>query len=215
MNVEVVKAVADAVRSVMILSVVILVLMLYGAKIGNLFDRLTELSYGGTKLSFSARLELLKRSARSGVTASETDEKIAIQRAEKHKSDLQGMRTLWVNDHPSEDRRLRDLLEDYGVRSDVVRGTEAAILRLEETRYDAVVTDEYRGGREEAVALAKRMIKLTDGSSEVPLIIYGANSGGPLPQGVQLRTNRPDEVLNKIIDLAVLQASRVQAGAAR
>jgi hypothetical protein len=32
---------------------------------------------------------------------------------------------------------------------------------------------------------------------EVPLIIYGTNSSRPPPPGVQLITNRPDEVLSK------------------
>jgi hypothetical protein len=105
------------------------------------------------------------------------------------------------------DWRLRDLLEDFGVRSDVARDTDAAIARLGETRYDAVISDEYRGGAPEGLALAQRMVRLAQRLDvdqgvdpilfEVPLIIYGTNSSRPPPPGVQLITNRPDEVLSK------------------
>jgi CheY-like chemotaxis protein len=240
MNADELKTIAEALRllatSLVLLGLIFLVVV-YREQIGRKIDQITEFAYGSAKLSFAERVEILKRSARTGVVV--TDEQIAaaLRRADKHIGDLRGFRVLWVNDKPQEDRTLRDLLENYDVRSDVVRTSRDAVSRLEETTYDLLISDFTRpsdtiplddnqsngihappAGSAPASSgsdgAGPRLARYISGRSgvRVPIVLYSGRDIDPPPAGTRLATNRPDRLLNEVIDVAIQQASRVRAG---
>ena len=105
---------------------------------------------------------------------------------------------LWVDDNPKGNVLERRLLRELGVYVDLATSNDEAAERLLETPYDLVVSDIDRGAGESGLELPARLAQADP--RPPPLIFYVSTLQEGTPAGAVGITNRPDTLMDLILD---------------
>jgi CheY-like chemotaxis protein len=166
----------------------------------EVLPRLGGVSAFGIELKF-AREELDKAVEKQTVVVSKEDRSMVFKRAQNITNALQGAQILWVDDNPDWILDERRILRSFGIFVDVARSTEEALSVLEQTDYNAVISDMERGenrnaGRELLAEMRVRRLYRW-------MIFYVGDfdeSRGIPPYAFGM-TNRPDHLLHYVMDV--------------
>ena len=158
------------------------------------------------------RSELDRAIAKSNVNVPEEQRSLAVRRAVRLEEMLKGVRVLWVDDHPENNDVERNMLGALGMIVDLAPTTELAMQRLKGIHYDLVVSDILRNGDEKA---GLQLLAETRKLGLPPLVIFYAQAYDPgrgVPPYAFGMTNRPDELLNLILDVIERLRSELEHG---
>lgn len=147
------------------------------------------------------RNQLDKAIAKSNVNVPEEQRSLAVRRAVRLEEMLKGVRILWVDDNPENNNVERNLLGSLGMSVDLARTTELAMTNLRQGSYDLVISDMKRSGDDKAgLRLLSEIHSLVKPAS---VIFYAAGFDPRLgvPPYAFGMTNRPDELLNLVLDV--------------
>lgn len=131
-----------------------------------------------------------------------SDGKRTVERARRLGPYLLGRTVLWVDDQPTNNRVERRLLREIGVFTESVTTNEDALraIRDPSERIDAVISDVRRpDGTSGWRALAEEVERL---DRPIPVILYimHLDRSRGTPAGALGITNRPDELLDLVMD---------------
>ena len=100
---------------------------------------------------------------------------------------------LWVDDHPENNDAERNLLTSRRITVDLARDGNAAVHRLEEKKYDLVLSDMRRDADERAGT--KLLQEIMSRGFPVRVIFYATRFDPDLriPRHAVGMTNRPDD----------------------
>lgn len=121
-----------------------------------------------------------------------------LARALKVHTVFQDAQILWIDDHPANNLPFRRLLRQLGADVEPARSTREALDLIAIEQFDLVVSDGKRGKEDGIAALAQ----LRAAGATCPAIFYvlNLNTKLPTPRGALGITNRPDDLLNLVID---------------
>jgi hypothetical protein len=127
-----------------------------------------------------------------------------LNRARRSADAVVGARVLWVDDEPEGNAEERQAMDALGIEVITARSTGEAEPFLEWGEVDLVISNQVRGDdREAGYTLREAMYRhgLT-----APLILYIAafNLGQPASQRIFAVTNRPDELLDYVLDALIV-----------
>lgn len=115
---------------------------------------------------------------------------------------LQGAHILWIDDgHPVQNAHARRAMNGFGLFVDTVRSNEEALQLLKQTSYDIMISDMKRNGDEEAGTKFVRGLQTQYPELKVIFYIGKYDPSRGTPPYVFGITNRPDELLNLIMDI--------------
>ncbi|HSI82768.1 MAG: two-component system response regulator [Candidatus Methylacidiphilales bacterium] len=115
---------------------------------------------------------------------------------------------LWVDDRPQNNVSVRQIFEAMGIRFTLALSTKEALAAMEHSRFAVIISDMGReeGPREGYVLLDQ----LREMGNRTPFFIY-ASSNAPehkqeaLEHGGQGSTNRPQELIERVIRAVILR----------
>ena len=129
----------------------------------------------------------------------------ALARAKRRLPLLQGSRILWADDIPTNNINERRMFRALGIDSEAVTTNHEVLRRLQQDgpRYDVIISDIARENNDEkatGIDLANARIESLD---LPPLLFYigRIEKEMGIPAGAFGLTNRPDELLNYVIDI--------------
>lgn len=193
--VEVVKLVP----SVLWVGFAVLVVLLFRSPIAERLPALRNLELpGGVKAQFDAAI--IQAALNTG-TVIATGERTRLDRRVARDAELlRNSRLLWIDDEPSSTRTERSALTALGVVIDTATSDHDARQRLAAERYDVVISDIMRDGRNDAGLAFLSTVREHD--EAVPIIFYIRNVSLSLgtPPGALGLTNRPDELVDLLLD---------------
>jgi len=155
---------------------------------------------GGAALD--AAIELAEKNPDWPVEVPAADRKAAIDRANAHRSVFEGAEILWVDDRPSNNRNEARMLRSFGALVTFAATTEEALHAVQTGAeqhhpFDLILSDISR----DLPAFDKTAI----------YYVGHPNADAGVPAGAFGVTNRPDQLLQLVIDAL----SRVRKGAVR
>ena len=168
----------------------------------TLLLHVSHLKAFGVEIEVS-QLELALRKQAESVKAPSVEIRPAdinpvLARAVKVHSVFEGATILWVDDQPANNLPFRQLLRKLGAAVEPARTTAEALDLAADTKFDLVVSDIKRPNENEDGI--KGLAKLRTAGVTCPAVFYVGTVVGPVPQGALGITNRPDELLNLVID---------------
>jgi CheY-like chemotaxis protein len=122
------------------------------------------------------------------------------KRAVRNFTSVVGARVLWVDDHPAWSEIESAALEQLGIYAiDYALSTNDALERLTSGDYDLIITDMTRGDDDKA---GLELIARAKAVTQAPIIVYLGELRPELgtPGGAFGITNRPDELINLVLD---------------
>lgn len=132
------------------------------------------------------------------------DRERVLRRAERCRLVLEGKRILWIDDSVVNNRREHELLEALGLKIESVQSGAVAEQSLADDGggYDLILSDIARPEGDRAGLEFLERYRLRRPNQKVPLIFYinQRNENEPMPIGAFGLTNRPDELLDLVID---------------
>jgi len=172
---------------------------------------------GGAALD--AAIELAEKNPDWPVEVSAADRKAAIDRANAHRSVFEGAEILWVDDRPSNNRNEARMLRSFGALVTFAATTEEALHAVQTGAeqhhpFDLILSDISRDlPAFDKTAGLTMLPRLRDAGYHQPVIYYVGhpNADAGVPAGAFGVTNRPDQLLQLVIDAL----SRVRKGAVR
>lgn len=166
----------------------------------ELLPRLKIFKGLGVELEFAVE-DLKQASQRQGIELQPGSASALSQRLNRTAEILVGMRILWVDDQPNNNIAEQALLRRFGVKFATAKTTNDALKLLVQTSYNAVITDMSRPeGNTAGLDLLK---KAREAKDDTPFIVYtGADQRDKdRPAGLFGTTNRPDELVNLVLDV--------------
>jgi CheY-like chemotaxis protein len=147
--------------------------------------------------------ELERATATAGLDYIATPEQLSqvLRRAEAVIPALQpGARILWVDDHPENNANERRMLESLRIAVNEALSTDQALSRLEQSPYDAVISDMSRNG--DVQAGLRLLSEMRGKGIDAPVIFYVGliDPSTGTPPGAFGITFRPDELLHYVLD---------------
>lgn len=204
----------EAISPLVLAAGLIFVLWQIRHELPGMARNLTGFEGFGLKLSVAGQqaitdaVEMARKNDRWPVEASLADQRQAIARAQQQASLLHGAEVLWVDDQPANNRNEARMLTTFGVAVTFAVSTEEAISALRQADangrpFHAILSDISRG---EAGPLRKAGIDmlatLRNERFRLPVIFYvGKPSDRGAPDGAFGITNRPDGLLNLLLDV--------------
>ena len=194
--------------------IVAYVVWLLRATLPGIVNRLSGFEALGLKLNLAANqamssaVELAQKHKEWQVAIPQADQRRAIERAQAQIKLLQGAEVLWVDDRPSNNRGEVRMLNAFGVAVTTAATTDEAFAALglaaEQARpFHLILSDigrdlpqhDPKGG----IAMLHR---LEAEKIKIPLIFYvgRVDPGAPPPAGAFGITNRPDQLLQLMLD---------------
>lgn len=177
-------------------------------------SRLATFEAFGVKLALSggaamdAAIELAEKNPDWPVEVSAADRKAALDRANAHRSVFEGAEILWVDDRPSNNRNEARMLRSFGALVTFAATTDEALRALrtsaeQHQAFDIILSDISRDlPQTDPTAGLKMLPRLRKAGFHQPIIFYvgrpNANAG--VPAGAFSVTNRPDELLQLVLD---------------
>jgi CheY-like chemotaxis protein len=126
-----------------------------------------------------------------------------VERATRNAARLAGKTILWVDDHPENNRIERRMLRQVGMFVEAVTTNRHAISALGDAddHFDLVISD--IGRDEESTDGLALLGDIRDLASAPPVILYvgSLKPGHGTPPGAFGITNRPDTLLNLVMDV--------------
>jgi CheY-like chemotaxis protein len=166
-----------------------------------------ELNFAGATLACAAAAANRSNEVTMGesthlVRVTKIDRERVLARARRCAAVLEGRRILWIDDHVGNNVKERSLLEAFRVSVDQAQDNESAfrVLDRSDLAYDLIVSDIGRGeGEPTGLDFLAKYRRRAD---TVPTIFYVGRieADRPLPVGAFGLTNRPDELLHRVID---------------
>lgn len=120
----------------------------------------------------------------------------------KSPNKLVGSRALWIDDNPSNNNAIRNLMEEAGIVFSIVTKEGIAKKLLDENHYDFVISDNLRDGDDWAGIKFFRSLKKVGDTP--PWFFYSGSIGIPkirnrITQGATYATNNPFELIPAIV----------------
>lgn len=181
----------------------------YREPLGAALTRVTSVSAMGFSLSLRAddveraveRALASNQAAPGDVPLTGFGQQVA-ERAQRMARQLAGRTVLWVDDHPEGNRGERSLLRQLWIGTEVARDNVEAMQILHDpaVSIDAVISDVGRDdGSADGLALATEIGHVRSGLSVI-LYVRALDRSRGTPPGALGITNRPDELLNLVMD---------------
>jgi hypothetical protein len=165
----------------------------------DLLPRLTGATFAGVGLTFDAVDRTLAELAdERGIEMAPSARRRIFNRARRLAKLLRRTQLLWVDDSPGRNVRERRLMRDFGVFVDLALSNDEAEKRFLETPYDVVISDIKREKGESGLALPDRLARADP--RRPPVIFYVTELEDGTPHGAVDITNRPDELMDLILD---------------
>jgi CheY-like chemotaxis protein len=172
---------------------------------------------GGAALD--AAIELAEKNPAWPVEVSAVDRKAALDRANANRSVFEGAEILWVDDRPSNNRNEARMLRSFGALITFAATTEEALHALQSGAeqhhpFDLILSDIGRNlPASDPTAGLTMLPRLREVGFHQPVIFYVGrpNPDAGVPAGAFGVTNRPDQLLQLVIDAL----SRVRGRAPR
>ena len=138
---------------------------------------------------------------RGGASVNRKDIAEVVERASEVTASMGPQRILWVDDMPQNNIREQNAMTALGMQVTTATSTEDALDRLDESKFDVVITDMGRPGNRQAPY--ELLEKMQERGHTEPVIIYaGSNRPEHKEQARKLgafgSTNRPDELLDLV-----------------
>ncbi len=151
-----------------------------------------EAEFIGEKLADAIRIK--------GVDVPYEDRRGLMRRIAMVPSIWPNARILWADDRPASLAAERALFEALGASVSVVTTSAEALAFLARSAVDVILSDMSREGKADEGALFAERVWSSGGRA--PLIIYTGESqeGRPMPAYVFGITNRPDELVQLVMD---------------
>ena len=167
--------------------------------VDDLLPRLTSASFAGVGLTFDAVNQTLGDLAKEReIEMAPSARRRIFSRARRLAKQMHRTQLLWVDDDPKGNVLERRLLRELGVYVDLARSNDEAAERFLETPYDLVVSDIDRGAGESGLELPARLAHADP--RPPPLIFYVTALQEGTPPGAVGITNRPDTLMDLILD---------------
>jgi CheY-like chemotaxis protein len=203
----------------------IYVIWLLRQPLGAAVGRLATFEAFGVKLALSggqaldAAIELAEKNPDWPVEVPAADRKAALDRANANRSILEGAEILWVDDRPSNNRNEARMLRSFGALITFAATTDEASRALQTSAeqhqpFDIILSDISRSlPTSDPTAGLTMLPRLRNADFRQPVIYYigRPNPDAGVPAGAFGVTNRPDQLLQLVIDAL----SRVRGRAAR
>lgn len=189
--------------SKLLIGVVVLIFVIASwSDLRTLLLHVSHLKAFGVELEVSQLEVALRKQAESvkapGVDISPADITPVLARAVKVHGVFEGATILWVDDQPANNLPFRQLLRKLGAAVEPARTTAEALDLATDTKFDLVVSDIKRANENEDGI--KGLAKLRTAGVTCPAVFYVGTVTGTVPQGALGITNRPDDLLNFVID---------------
>ncbi|WP_066636321.1 response regulator [Serinicoccus hydrothermalis] len=171
-----------------------------------LWDPIKGLAKRATKIGIAGVIEVSAeplREAPARPPVSEREVRTVEQRVARNHEQLVRSRVLWVDDQPENNRVERTYLRDLGVNVAVAASTDQTYALMGAVDPTVLITDLARpesptAGRDMALALAGER-------PDLPVIGYVGSLQAGTPAGFFGITNRPDELVHLLLDVAERQ----------
>jgi CheY-like chemotaxis protein len=155
-----------------------------------------------------AAVELAQKHPDWPVEVPAADRKAALDRANTHRSLFEGAEVLWVDDRPSNNRNEARMLRSFGALITFSATTEEALHALgtavdQHQPFDVVLSDINRAlPTQDPTAGLSMLARLRDSGFSQPVIFYvgSLRPEAGVPPGAFGLTNRPDQLLQLVID---------------
>ena len=185
-------------------------------------SRLATFEAFGVKFALSgsaaldAAIELAQKNPKWPVEVPAADRKAALDRANANRAVFEGAEILWIDDHPSNNRNEARMLRSFGALISFAAATEEALRALQTATeqhqpFDIILSDISRDlPASDPTAGLAMLACLRAAGFQQPVIYYVGhpNADAGVPAGAFGVTNRPDQLLQLVIDAL----SRVRAG---
>ncbi|NWF69650.1 MAG: response regulator [Chloroflexi bacterium] len=194
--------------SLLVLLFFLLTLLFYHRPIGQLLDRIGSIKAFGVEAEFAAAREQLIGAAKSyqltlNELGGEDKVKQVIERADRIRDMLRGVRVLWVDDQYLANANIFRFLNAYGIIVDSARDTQEALttLRWAAAAYEVVVTDIVRGSDHQAGLTLIRLIREEGIQTPILVFVLQPDPTKPIPIGARAITNNPLVLIHHILDV--------------
>jgi hypothetical protein len=162
----------------------------------DLIPRLSTLKLpGGIELALFDRVS--SAAEKQNVTISYEDKSRIVRRLERSSEVLRGARILWVDDHPENNSDEAAILSTFGVSIQFATTTQKALDLLSSERFDVVISDSEREGRQD------EGIRFLDETKGVPWTILYIGDYKPelgTPRYAFGITDQPHQLLHYVLD---------------
>jgi len=116
-----------------------------------------------------------------------------------------GKTVLWIDDKPENNTAVRFLLEEAGLRFEVASSTEYVESLIKNRDYALVISDSGPGNQAVLCWFKNNYATL---SPQPPWVFYSSTIGGKYVDGAAFSTNKPYDLIHKVIELASRPAFR-------
>ncbi|WP_298889783.1 response regulator [uncultured Serinicoccus sp.] len=172
-----------------------------------LWDPIKGIAKRATKIGIAGVIEVSAeplRQAPARPPVSESAVRAVEKRVARNQAQLLRLRVLWVDDQPDNNHVERTYLRDLGVTVDTAVTTEEANALIPRVDPTVLITDIDRPESKSAgMDLAKAMAKRRP---DLPVIGYVGELKAGTPDGFFGITNRPDELVHLLLDVAERQS---------
>jgi CheY-like chemotaxis protein len=158
--------------------------------------------------AMDAAIELAQKNPDFPVEVPAADRKAALDRANANRSLFEGAELLWVDDRPSNNRNEARMLRSFGALVTFAATTDEALHALragaeQHHPFDVILSDISRElPASDTTAGLAMLPRLSDAGFAQPVIFYVGHPepGAGVPAGAFGVTNRPDQLLQLVID---------------
>ena len=156
----------------------------------------------GVEVALYAEEGIRSAAKERDISIDEASVSLVMRRANRAANDLKGKNILWLDDNPSWNNHEVNLFRSLGLLVTRVDTEQDALVKLRTNNYDILLSDIKRHGIGDAGVIFLKEI-YNDGI-RIPAIFYISNLKpelGTPPYAFGI-TNRPDELLHLVIDIA-------------
>ena len=191
-----IDAAAPLLGAVVVTVLVVILVVRNWDGLAHLLGRASRLKVGMLELELATKSLQTSAERRVEVAVSER----LRDRAERLRPAVTGMRVLWVDDKPLGNRAERAFLRAAGAEVLNVVSTQEAVTALGRDDWDVVITNVRRG--DDATAGLDLARSAAEQGTGVPFVGYVMNLEPGVPAGFVAMTNRPEELIGAVLDLA-------------
>jgi len=191
--------VLKALPAILWVGVAVLVVVLFRKPILARLPALSSIELpGGVKAQFDAAIS--EASASRNETLPPDRRSRLERRIERDADVLRAARLLWVDDDHRTTEPERAALAALGVMVETVASSDAAYERLDQSRFDAALSDMARGADNEAGAVFAKILHGRHPSIPVILYVGRVDESRGTPPFVFGIADRPDQLIHLVID---------------
>lgn len=203
----------DMLPKVLWFLLVVILLWIFVEPLKKLLPRLNGFEGYGLKIVFQSFEEhnrnMAQNVALSKAYIGERQQKIILNRSEHLLEDLKNMHVLWIDDHPSNNKYIIRIFQEWGVKFDCPSSTKEARRYLEDAKsdsmmYDLIISDFCHPNEIDGIKFADTVRTYYDYT--VPIIFFSASYGSNIekygtPYNIFAATDRYDYLFHFIFDV--------------